>query len=379
MSSKRQGLREVKPVDYATLDNVGLMDNGKIPYEGLAMAEGGVPFLKKEGSKTTPRPTKASLPSPPLSSAMEALNKKVEQLMAENKRLEKAIFGPPTEPAKARKPAKQKSVEGARAMNLEDLRAMGGVQRMAERDMERYGAMDQSSDSDSNTERDDSDGSADKDRRRKGKHSKAKLKSGKTAKITSRVVNPQVWPHSELSLSYVTKNVRYDELTMEEFVAGYSSILSRPRISPVEKEARITHLTRLMYLAIQYEWGAVRDFHAAVLLEIERGFLVWGDSLARVEQHALIGRWKPPPASRKIQITSTATLFCRDFNHGRCQQEKDHYGMIKGVRKWLQHICAKCLTANKAVVRHAEQSSECPLHSDKGSLNSGNPQASPSA
>ncbi|KAK3709028.1 hypothetical protein QZH41_004299 [Actinostola sp. cb2023] len=99
---------------------------------------------------------------------MEALNKKVEQLMAENKRLEKAIFGPPTEPAKARKPAKQKSVEGARAMNLEDLRAMGGVQRMAERDMERYGAMDQSSDSDSNTERDDSDGSADKDRRRKG-------------------------------------------------------------------------------------------------------------------------------------------------------------------------------------------------------------------
>ncbi|KAK3750300.1 hypothetical protein QZH41_001767 [Actinostola sp. cb2023] len=222
----------------------GLMDNGKIPYEGLEMAEGGVPFLKKEGSKTTPRSTKASLPSPPLSSAMEALNKKVEQLMAENKLLEKAIFGPPTEPAKARKPAKQKSVEGARAMNLEDLRAMGGVQRMAERDMERYGAMDQSSDSDSNTERDDSDGSADKDCRRKGKHSKAKLKSGKTAKITSRVVNPQVWPHSELSLSYVTKNVRYNELTMEEFVAGYSSILSRPRISPVEKEARITHLTR---------------------------------------------------------------------------------------------------------------------------------------
>ncbi|KAK3722271.1 hypothetical protein QZH41_005184 [Actinostola sp. cb2023] len=149
------------------LSYTGLMDNGKIPYEGLEMAEGGVPFLKKEDSKTTPRPTKASLPSPPLSSAMEALNKKVEQLMAENKRLEKAIFGPPTEPAKARKPAKQKSVEGARAMNLEDLRAMGGVQRMAERDMERYGAMDQSSDSDSNTERDDSDGLADKDRRRK--------------------------------------------------------------------------------------------------------------------------------------------------------------------------------------------------------------------
>ena len=370
MSSKRQGLRGGKPVDYATLDDVGLADNGKIPYEGLEMADGGMPHFKKEGSKTSPRHTKTGLPSPPPSSAMEILNKKVEQLMLENKRLEKAIFGTPPELANARKPAR-KSIEDTRAMNLNDLRAMGGVHRMAERDLERYGAVDHSSESDSD---DGSDGT-DK-HRRKGKH--AKLKSGKTAKITSRVVNPQVWPHSELSLSYVTKNVGYDELTMEEFVAGYSSILSRPRISPVEKEARITHLTRLMYLAIQYEWGAVRDFHAAVLLEIERGFLVWGDSFARVEQHALIGRWKPPPTSRKVQSSSTPTLFCRDFNHGKCQQEKDHYGMIKGVRKWLQHICAKCLTTNKTVVRHAEQSSDCPLRSEKGSI-SGQPLASPSA
>ena len=34
-----------------------------------------------------------------------------------------------------------------------------------------------------------------------------KLKSGKTAKLTSRVVTPQLWPHSFLSLAYVSKDM----------------------------------------------------------------------------------------------------------------------------------------------------------------------------
>ena len=43
------------------------------------------------------------------------------------------------------------------------------------------------------------------------------LKSGKTTKLTSRVVVPQLWPHSQLSLAYVPKDKGYDELTLTEF------------------------------------------------------------------------------------------------------------------------------------------------------------------
>ena len=38
---------------------------------------------------------------------------------------------------------------------------------------------------------------------------------------------------------------------------------------------------------IQHEWSSVRDFHAAILLEIEQGHLRWGDSFAHLERHSL--------------------------------------------------------------------------------------------
>lgn len=35
----------------------------------------------------------------------------------------------------------------------------------------------------------------------------------------------QFWPHSVLSMGYKTKDITYDELSLEEFVAGYSATL----------------------------------------------------------------------------------------------------------------------------------------------------------
>lgn len=44
-----------------------------------------------------------------------------------------------------------------------------------------------------------------------------KLGSGKMAKITSHILQPQVWPHSQLSLACICKEVSYDNLTIAEF------------------------------------------------------------------------------------------------------------------------------------------------------------------
>jgi len=91
------------------------------------------------------------------------------------------------------------------------------------------------------------------------------LKSGKDSKITSRVLSPQLWPHSHLSLSYICKEKKYDDVSLAEFAAGYAAILQRPTLSPSELRARIDHFAALMYLATQYTWSSVRDLHAAVL------------------------------------------------------------------------------------------------------------------
>ena len=77
-------------------------------------------------------------------------------------------------------------------------------------------------------------------------------------------------------MSYVTKDIGYDELSLEEFVVGYSAILLLPQVSSREQLHRTEHLGALMYLASIYEWPAVHSFHAAVLLEIEQGRLNWG-------------------------------------------------------------------------------------------------------
>ena len=209
---------------------------------------------------------------------------------------------------------------------------------------------------------DDDEDSEDEDseaiKKQRGKHAKH-VKSGKTAKITSRIRHPQIWPHSELSLLYVTKNVSYDELTIEEFVAGYCAILSSSSISVPEKDARIVHLCDLMYLAIQHEWSSVREFHAAVLLEIERGHLQWGDSFAHLERHSL--RVKPRSGVVQHPSSTPVVLFCRDFQRNLCKLTKDHYGTIRGERKWLQHVCAKCWVTSRQIARHTEFSPDCPL------------------
>ena len=49
--------------------------------------------------------------------------------------------------------------------------------------------------------------------------------SGNVSKLTSRVPCPQLRPHSHLSLAYVSKDKKYDDLTLVGFTMGYPRIL----------------------------------------------------------------------------------------------------------------------------------------------------------
>ena len=191
-----------------------------------------------------------------------------------------------------------------------------------------------------------------------------KLKSGKEAKLTSTVLFPQMWPHSFLCLTRAQREVKYEDLTLPEFVAGYTQILQSQDISPHESAARLPHLFSLMYFAQQFTWPAVLNFHGAVLLEIERGLLKWGDSFFHLESRTLYGN---PIASATGKSTGTAgmssapILFCCNFQKKKCQHPQDHYGFVRGKKRWLKHICADCWITNRHQEQHREGSADCSL------------------
>ena len=114
----------------------------------------------------------------------------------------------------------------------------------------------------------------------RGSRGKPCVKSGKTTKLTSRVIFPQLWPHSQVGLVYLSKDKEYNELRIAEFSAGYASILQLPSISDTERNTRLDHFIGLMYLVTQFTWQAVHELHTAVLFEIECSHARWGDSLS---------------------------------------------------------------------------------------------------
>ena len=222
-----------------------------------------------------------------------------------------------------------------------DLRDFEDLSQAVEKRLSKIGLSSSASAAaaDESSSSEESDGSSSTERASRQQRGKRNVKSGKTAKIATRVVRRQLWPHSELSMGYVSKNVSYDELC----------------------KLRTEHLGALMYLASIYEWPAVRSFHAAVLSEIERGRLNWGDSFLHLENHTLAGLHKKAKDQKRPAFSSSnAVLFCREYQKNSCSHTKDHYAMLKGEKKWLCHICAACWVKDKVKRMHSEYSDDCP-------------------
>ena len=121
----------------------------------------------------------------------------------------------------------------------------------------------------------------------------------------------------------MSKDKGYDELSLAEFSAGYVSIVKLPTISETERSTRIDHFIGLMYLVTQFTWPAVREFHAAVLFEIECGRARWGDSFSTLES-CLLRNDSRSMGSANASRFGAAVLFCRGYQNGKCTHTKDH-------------------------------------------------------
>ena len=238
---------------------------------------------------------------------------------------------------------------------------------------EKYSSSSSSSDSESTS----SSSSESETERKHGKsRRKKKKRSGKDRKLTSYIKYPQKWPHSHLKHQYVSKDKKYEELSIAEFCAGYASILS---ISKSNREAKIHHLEEIMYLATTQTWKSVLNYHAACLLEIERGNLKWGENfqLKGMQNTALLnsranqaggnqagGNSSKGPSS-SAQNTATGDeriLFCKGYQRNNCTYTRDHFGQWNGENRLLRHICAKCWLTTRRQATHPEDSETCPFH-----------------
>ena len=127
----------------------------------------------------------------------------------------------------------------------------------------------------------------------------------------------------------------------------------------------------LMYLATKYQWRYVLNYHAACLMEIERGHLKWGDSFQMLQCTTLAGGILLQPSNQNRGGASGSrsagqfgkeggTVFCRFYQRGTCSHTDDHQGLFNGETRLLRHICAKCWLSGKKIEVHPESSVDCP-------------------
>ena len=197
------------------------------------------------------------------------------------------------------------------------------------------------------------------------------VKSGKCVSVTSRVVLAEMWPHSFLGRQFIGINKQYEDLSISEFCAGYSGILREVQSASVLRY-RLLHLEDLMYFASIYSWSSVLKFHAAVLVEIEKGVLKWGDDFRHLQSTTLITRVESRrdngkgSGQTKNSGGKNSVLYCAAYQNGMCSFPNDHEGVLNGQTRVLRHVCAKCLHANpRSIVQHPDKSPQCPLNAGR--------------
>ena len=163
--------------------------------------------------------------------------------------------------------------------------------------------------------------------------------------------------------------INFDDLEFNLFVAGELEILSSSKIGDVERIARTKLLKKIAYYTELYEWKGLKKMYAHIIRQIENGLADWSKDFSEIETPILIKYVKSDVKSKKsIQygentkpVKKEETVFyCSHFQRKKCVHNDSHYGKIRGVDKYLQHICATCWREDNRKAYHPESSESCP-------------------
>ena len=188
--------------------------------------------------------------------------------------------------------------------------------------------------------------------------------SGKDSRARDCVVYPVVWPQTKLSYSYTATDLPYQKLDLALLGAGEISVILAS--NPVEQVGRLKLLRRVLYHAKDYTWVACRNFHEAILLEIERGERTW-QSTDYIDLEAGILYRHPLPAptpSRSNNYSQARSnnrrFFCIDYNRNTCEHAGTHDATVGTQVQRVEHFCATCWKRERVSREHKETASVCP-------------------
>jgi hypothetical protein len=213
--------------------------------------------------------------------------------------------------------------------------------------------------------------------------------SGRVSKVECSIVREIKWPHSKQDHKFVHHSLTYEALDFPLLIAGELAIIRDPNTCVEEANLRTKLIRELCYGVRVSQWHNIKQFHAAVLTEIERGTPYSDISLTElsvtilaaqaslqasqsaVTRQAPENQWTGANSNRRgrkrqfnnIQDNKALSTnnqeethrFCSNFNQGLCPYPNDHTGMLNGKSTLLEHICAPCWIYAKEANRHNEK------------------------
>jgi hypothetical protein len=339
---------------------------------------------------------------------LEILRKQVEEREAVVDELEKSLSGPSLSmPKRGKEGSKKPRVaagfqvplpsstpagdSGMDLLTIKHLREMTGLRRRTRKEMAKLGVVSSESSTDNSASTTDNESTvSDSDDggsglhsssvKKHNRHSNKHTKSGITSKCSDSVKNRQKYPHSTLRFDFVNRNITFEKIDFNLFVAGELEIISSPKIREKEAKARLDLLKKLMYLNSSYDFSVVKSLYAAILREIELGHSNWGDDFHYVES-AVLARHKvknfrnvdfvqlrPKPSFDLPQENSSTVggedykiWFCNRYQRNKCPQKSSHVIALKGGKtRFAKHICATCWQTDRKELPHPECSTACP-------------------
>ena len=182
-------------------------------------------------------------------------------------------------------------------------------------------------------------------------HTKTGMKKSGRVRTTNDLVQIDIqWPHFFVYRGANRAPAKYDELTIAEFVTGYTRITLN--VDHKLAKLMLAHLNELMVDASKYSWPAVRNYHAILLQQFELGRLTWTD---HEEIQALRCRYAQKPYSASAHggnggNAQKSTLYCYLYQEGKCQHKEEH-PTAHGI---VHHCCTYCLKTTGIQFRHPE-------------------------
>ena len=165
------------------------------------------------------------------------------------------------------------------------------------------------------------------------------------------------------------------DLSMAEFVLGYTIMLENPNMNSTRRGQMLWLLKLLMEDANIRPWQQVRHLHITIIQSMETGQIQWGDNeamLAIQRQHSrtyVVPSTAPrrPTITPRPPTTNNAIVFCIAFQSNACDSATDH----DTPGGFVHHVCAYCLrVTGRAISSHSE--ADC--RRKKGSTDSKNQQ-----